>query len=206
MILSKALLLLAALSTSVSAATYTTFSSTQLQWVAQDGPFEHFDNGVQWFMKTDGDFGAWDASGNLLWHSNTGGRDCSNGLCYVVFGADGNLVLFEHEGSGVTAYWSTATNSYSGHPDSGKTLELNQYYPYMQVYGQQSYLEYCTNTNVNNGDFYYNPSFQPLAFPVPGGGIGKSAARSKNSPFLTLESGLLDAGPPWSPGTACPNP
>ena len=174
MVPSKTYLLLAALGTGVLGATYTTFTPTQLGWVAQADPFEHFDNGVQWFMKTDGDFGAWDASGNLLWHTNTGGRDCSNGLCYVKFGADGNLVLFEHVGSGLTAYWSTATNSYAGHPDAGKVLELNQYYPYMQVYGSQG-LEYCTSLNANNGNVYYNPSLEPTTIPNGAGAYSKSA-------------------------------
>lgn len=83
-------------------------------------------------FQTDGNVVIYGPANQVLWATNTAGRNCQQS-CLAVFQGDGNLVLYD----GTTPYWTSNTG---GH--SGAVLWLHATPPYLKIeFGGQTLWE-----------------------------------------------------------------
>ena len=104
------------------------------------------DNGIGFYMQTDGSFVVYDnsdtAAADAVWNSKTGKYDCGSGNCRVVWQIDGNLVVYVHGG---TVAWSSNTAG------KGNRLYLSNQQPYVTIYGSNRNTVWSTPHSVNGG-------------------------------------------------------
>lgn len=121
--------------------------SQTFTYVAQTSALVTLDNGVGFFMQTDGNFvvytGGGTAAANAAWSSGTGGHNCGSGNCWLNWQTDGNLVVYIKGGK---AAWASDTAG------KGSRLYFSNQQPYITIYGSNNNVVWSTPRPVNPPD------------------------------------------------------
>lgn len=138
-------------------------------WTNTGDPFLVLDD-VAFVLLPDGNLVVADYSSNALWNSASTGHSCTSG-CFAQWQGDGNFVLYE---SGNVPYWSTSTNSYTGHAVAADYIMFQDRAPYIVLWSDSLGALWTTNGfqgsyyNPENDDTYEptDPGSNPPSFPV----------------------------------------